>query len=347
MIEKPEQENYRLRRVCIPGRLAGAGGPASFQQKLTAGMVPRGIEVTYDLSNGPYDAVLVINSTRHLTQLRHCRKKGIRIIQRLGGINWLHRHLSVSINGYILAEIRNWMMRATRYFLADHITYQSRFVKEWWERAFGVPLVPSNVIYNGVDLTTFNPYGPKYQSHADVCIISVEGTQGADPFDIAIKVAEHLWENRLNVELLMFGSPWKNAHAKYSQYPFIKFKGPVPNAELPYYYRGASFYISTDIIAACPNSVLEALACGTPVLGYKVGVLPEIVDGSAGHLIEAYGDPFKGELPSNEQGFLKAASDLLDDLDRFRQGARRLAERRYSLNHMISRYYDILFENNV
>jgi glycosyltransferase involved in cell wall biosynthesis len=344
MAERQDRGAYRLRKVCLPCRLSGTGGPASFQRRLTAGLAQRGIEVIYDLSNEPYDVVLVINSTRNLARLQRCKKRGVRIIQRLGGVNWLHQHLPVGIHGYILAEIRNWMMRMTRYCLADHIIYQSRFVKEWWERGFGVPLVPSNVIYNGVDLATFNPCGPKYQSHADVCIISVEGTQGADPFDIAIKVAQSLRENGLNVELLMFGSPWKNARARYNQYPFVTFKGPVPNAELPYYYRGASFYVSTDIIAACPNSVLEALACGTPVLGYKAGVLPEIVDGSAGHLVEAPGDPFKGESPGNEHGFVKAALDLLDGLDRFRQGARSSAESQYGLNHMINKYCDILFE---
>lgn len=333
-----------MARICIvPGKLQTIGGPTSFRRKLTIGLMQKGIEVTYDLDDEPYDAILVINGTRYLTKLWRCRRKGAKIVQRLGGINWLHRYLPVGFRGYLMAEIRNLNMRLIRAFIADHIVYQSHFVKNWWNKKYGMPKVTSSVIYNGVDLAQFNPQGPRYKSQADVCIISVEGTQGIDPFDIAIHLAQELEQKGLRVELLMFGNPWKNTQSKLAQYHFVKFKGSVPSSELPYFYRGATFYISTDILtAACPNSVIEALACGTPVLGYKTGVLPELLDDSAGRCVECYGDPWKGEKPGNLQGMVRAALELMANWDRFHYGTRKLAEEQYSLERMVESYCQVL-----
>jgi len=288
-----------MSRICIvPGRIQGIGGPASFQRKLAAALTRRGIEVTYDLDNLPIDSVLVINGTRAIPKLWWLKKRGVRIVQRLGGINWLNRYLPVGVRGYILAEMRNLTMRLIRSSIADRIVYQSHFVKDWWTRECGESKVPSTVIYNGVDLALFNPDGPRYRSRAEICIISVEGTQGADPFDIAVQLGRSFEEMGRKVELLMFGTPWNNVQSRLGQYPFINFMGTVPNSELPYFYRGATFYLSTDIIAACPNSVIEALACGTLVVGFRAGALPEMLGALSDKWCVEYGrNPWRMEPP--------------------------------------------------
>jgi glycosyltransferase involved in cell wall biosynthesis len=234
-------------------------------------------------------------------------------------------------------------MRFLRYFVADRIVYQSGFVREWWNKRYGSRDKESSTIYNGVDLTQFNPEGPRYLTTADVCIISVEGNQGADPFNIAIELGQRLKDRGLEVEMLMFGNSWRKAEARFTQYKFVRFLGQVPNSELPYFYRGATFHISTDIIAACPNSVIEALACGTPVLGYELGALPEMVTSKAGRCVPAEGDPLKGERVGNTEGLIKAALEILENIGSFRVGARSLAERRYGLDPMVERYFQVLF----
>jgi len=332
-----------MKRLCVvPGPLVNVGGPAAFQRKLVSGLAAQGIEVTYELDDLPFDAVLVINGTRQLARLWRCKRQGIKIIQRLGGINWLHRYWRTDFRGYLLAECRNVLMRFIRHFLADHVVYQSHFVRDWWEKECGPTRVASTVIYNGVDLSQFSPEGPKYKSSAEVCIISVEGTQGTDPFNIAISLGRGLQARGLGVELLVFGVPCNYAEREFAQYPFVRFKGKVPNSELAYYYRGASFFISTDIIAACPNSVLEALACGTPVLGYKIGALPELLDEYAGRLVDCDGNPMRGEAPGNVESLVQAALEIVSDRDAFSQAARKLAEQRYSLDHMVDAYVNIL-----
>lgn len=333
-------------RICTTPKLKqGVGGPASFQRKLAAGLARRGIEVTYDLDDLPFDSLLVINSTRTIPKLWWLKKQGVHIVQRLGAINFMHRYFSVGIQRYILAEIRNLMMSFTRSFIAAHIVYQSKFVRDWWERTYGIPKKPANIIYNGVDLTKFTPEGARYQSKADICIISVEGTQGADPFNTAIKLGLSLERMGLKVELLMFGTPLNNFQHQIGQYSFINFMGSFPNSSLPYFYRGATLYVFTDIFTgACPNSVIEALACGTPVLGYSAGILPEIIGNTlAGRCVKSNGDPFRGESPGNFQELAEAAIEIAENNNSFRAAARRLAEDRYGLDKMADEYIRVLF----
>ena len=63
----------------------------SFQGKLAAGLKARNIGVRYELRDSPYDAVLVIGGTRQLHRLWRVKRSGIPIVQRLDGMNWIHR----------------------------------------------------------------------------------------------------------------------------------------------------------------------------------------------------------------------------------------------------------------
>ena len=103
-----------MNRICIvPGGM-GIGGPASFRRKLTAGLESRNIAVTFDLDDTPYDAVLVINGTRQLAKLLRCKRKGIRIVQRLGLPNNPRYHLTFGFKWYLNAIKPNWVMTFIR-----------------------------------------------------------------------------------------------------------------------------------------------------------------------------------------------------------------------------------------
>ena len=54
--------------------------------------------------------------------------------------------------------------------------------------------------------------------------------------------------------------------------------GPRPLNELPQWYRAASVLVLPSRSEGIPNVILEALACGTPVIASRVGGIPEILD---------------------------------------------------------------------
>ncbi|TES88650.1 MAG: glycosyltransferase [Desulfobacteraceae bacterium] len=332
--------------IWMPTKIRGVGGPASFQRKLVTAFQCRGISVGFAPKGYThYRAALVINATRHSAMLLKAKVMGTRILQRLGSPFPSNSHQAIPVAQRMRLWLGDQNVALTRRYLADRIVYQSFFVKECWEKKHGRVNKPSKVIYNGVDLSLFSPDGPKYDSSADICIISVEGTQIYPEHSPAFLVAQEIKNQGLDVELLLFGSPWADSAARYASYPFINFMGPVANDELPYYYRGASIYVLNDIInAGCPNSVIEALACGVPVIGYTPGVLPEMLTPEAGKCVPALGDPWKGEPPGNIQALADAAMKIIENNWEFRRGARQLAEERYGLEHMVDHYIKVLFE---
>ena len=142
-------------QICLVPKLKGLGGTASFQMKLVQGLEARKIPWTFDLNHPANSAVLVIAGTRHLWQLRRTKRRGVKIVQRLDGINWIHRVERTPIKGLLRAEINNRILAYIRRHFADEIVYQSQFSQDWWNRVFRTTPLPSTVVYNGIDPVSY------------------------------------------------------------------------------------------------------------------------------------------------------------------------------------------------
>ena len=67
----------------------------------------------------------------------------------------------------------------------------------------------------------------------------------------------------------------------------VRFLGAMPQERLAAVYNAADVLVLASAREGYPNVLLEALACGTPVVATAVGGVPEIVrDSVAGRLIE-------------------------------------------------------------
>ena len=65
----------------------------------------------------------------------------------------------------------------------------------------------------------------------------------------------------------------------------------IPNAKLPEYYSSASVFVLPSYYEAFPKVLIEAMACGTPVVTSKMGgTVDSVRDGENGYLVQ-YGRP--------------------------------------------------------
>ena len=332
-------------RICIFPTAVNIGGPFSFQQRFIAGLKKRGMEVCRDLKDLPYDAVLVTGGTRHVADLQHARSRGIRIVQRLDGINWLHRRRRTGWRHFLRAEYGNFIQSYIRRRLSSHIVYQSEFARSWWEARYGSTGVPCRVIYNGVDLKVYSPQGSRDLPAGRKRLLVVEGSMGGgyeQGLEQSIRLAEELAHEH-PVELMIVGcvaSPIQKDIQANCRIP-IQWAGLVKAEQIPRLERSAHLLYSADIHPACPNAVIESLACGLPVVAFNTGSLPELVSPEAGRVVPYGGDPWKLESP-DIAALAAAASEILSRLPRFRQGARKRAEARFDLEKMVEDYLQIL-----
>jgi glycosyltransferase involved in cell wall biosynthesis len=335
-------------QICLVPELDGLGGMVSFQAKLIQGLQAQGIPHTFDLTNPDNVAVLVIGGTRHLGKLWREKGRGVRIVQRLNGMNWVHKVENTAPRAYLRAEINNRILAFIRRYLVDYIVYQSHFCQDWWDRVYHPRTIPQQVTYNGVDLDQYTPVGPETPPPDHHRILLVEGhLDGAYARGLAtaIDLAEHVRAaSERPVELMVVGevSDDLKAHA-HTRAPdlWITWRGVLPREAIPAIDRSAHVLFSADLNAACPNSVIEAMACGLPVLAYDTGALAELVQDGAGEVVP-YGadhwhlaDPYIPPLA-------EACLNILRENPSYRVHARSRAEAAFSLDTMLADYLQAL-----
>ena len=331
-------------RICILPRVDGLAGVASFRLKFEDALRARNVDLTHDIGE-PSDATLVLAGTRHLLSLWKAHSRGRRIVQRLDGINWVHKKRDTGLKHYLRAEYGNFILSFIRSRIATNVIYQSEFSRSWWENWYGKTRVPSSVIHNGVDLNAYTP--GETPSKPPYKILLVEGSLGGG-YEMGLDNAIHLVEilqqkHDFPVELTIVGKI-TDEHKKQIESKTqisINWKGSVPREHIPEIDRAAHLLFSADLNAACPNSVIEALACGLPVLSFDTGALNELVVGDSGRIVSYGGNPWNID-PPDVVSLADAAVDILKDQQLFRKSAREHAEVNLGLDKMADAYLKVL-----
>ena len=307
------------------------------------GLERRGVTVSWGMADEPQGAVLVIGGSRDLVGLGKARRGGRRIVQRLNGMNWLHRRLRTGIRHYLRAERNNLLLRWVRNRLADHVVYQSQFAKEWWEDRYGLTPAPSSVVHNGVPLDVYSPKGKQSPPDDRIRVLMVEGNfAGGYEFGLSagIELAQRLAHAMgRKVELSIAGQVPRRVHQSIDPESelIVDWRGVVEPAEIPALDRSAHVLFAGDIHPACPNAVIEAMACGLPVVAYDTGALPELIDAASGRVTPYGGDAWKLEPPDVKR-LVEATREVLAEQPRFRAGARARAEEAFGLERMVDGY---------
>jgi glycosyltransferase involved in cell wall biosynthesis len=162
--------------------------------------------------------------------------------------------------------------------------------------------------------------------------------------DNALELAERLKEtHNLPVELIVVGKITDEHRSRINsraRLP-IQWMGSIAREHIPGIMRSAHLLYSADLHPACPNSVIEALACGLPVLAFDTGAMKELVIGDSGRIVPYGSDPWKIEKPAIP-ALAEAALEILNNQSHFRSAARAHAESALGLDKMVDEYLKVL-----
>jgi len=82
-----------------------------------------------------------------------------------------------------------------------------------------------------------------------------------------------------NLQLLMLGPGWadpvRDLQASGIDARYIEF---LPRSAVPNFFAALDVYLMTSRIEGGPCTVLEAMACGTPVVATRVGLVPDLIE---------------------------------------------------------------------
>lgn len=145
--------------------------------------------------------------------------------------------------------------------------------------------------------------------------------------DIAIRVIEHLKKQFSNIYLSVAGSGPEHENLtklvnELSISDNVQFVGRVDNDEIMRLYHSADLMLNTSLVDNTPNSILEAMACGVPVISTSVGGIPHMItNGHNGVLVDSH-NPIEiayqiGCLLENKKLYRKYISNGYDYANQF------------------------------
>jgi glycosyltransferase involved in cell wall biosynthesis len=154
--------------------------------------------------------------------------------------------------------------------------------------------------------------------------------------DLAQRIAQ---KTSRKVELSIAGQVPKRVHQSIDSESelIVDWRGVVEPADIPSLDRSAHVLFAGDIHPACPNAVIEGMACGLPIVAYDTGALPELVSADAGRVTPYGGNAWKLEPPDVNR-LAEAAREVLGEQSRFRVGARARAEEAFGVESMVDGY---------
>jgi glycosyltransferase involved in cell wall biosynthesis len=207
--------------------------------------------------------------------------------------------------------------------------------------------LPIKVIPNAIDLTRFTPLLPwEKERHQDgrVTLLFVGRLIKFKNVETLLKAVARVKEQTdtpFVLKILGDGVERANLEEQTGELglaSYVQFEGWVNRAEIVTYYQTADLFVTASIWEGMPNTVLEAMACGLPIIAGEVQGCEDLVHrGENGYLVPA----------QDERALAEAIHQLLDnDLERERMGrqSRKIVERTFAWKRIAEAYAGVYTE---
>ncbi len=249
-------------------------------------------------------------------------------VTRLHSSAWMCRRIYNEFSPWTDRVEARWEAETLR--RAQGISAPSAFVADYIHDSCRVNH-PIDIIPYAVDTTRFAPGKERQQPPIILFVGRIERRKGAD---ILLRAIPAVRKKFPNSEFVFVGSTsleLKESVAQFANASHVKFLGVRPQHELIAWYQRASLLVAPSLWDNSPNTIYEAMACGTPVVASRVGGIPELVDhGVTGGLV----------VPRDECALADAIVALLGDparREQMGQCAREKAIANWSVGKILTR----------
>jgi len=241
-----------------------------------------------------------------------------------------------------------------------NVATPSKWLMDKVQRSILAPgILDCRVIPNGVDVSVFRP-GDKQAARARLgipadasVIMSAANGLSQNPWKDyrMLRAAIELVGNAIGGGLLFIGLGGEESGETLgrAELRFVPYQGDA--ATVASFYQAADLYIHAARVDTFPNTVLEALACGTPVVATAVGGIPEQIKAltpRGGKFIPgtavAAGEATGVLVPPGEAAYMAEAITYLLQAEDVRMAMGRNAaldvKARFSLDRQVEKYLE-------
>lgn len=192
---------------------------------------------------------------------------------------------------------KNWLRKKKAYSnLNCHIVAPSNWMAESVKISSLMGARPVNVIPNAIETTIFKPYvkaeakkilkinPEKFVMMSGFMPSKNDKHKGTSYLVEALNIfSRRKGINKENIELVIFGN---KEGVQMPDFPFkTTFLGTISNDEhLAKCYSAADAFLTPSLEDNLPNTVMESLSCATPVIAFRTGGIPDMVQ----HLENGY-----------------------------------------------------------
>lgn len=238
-----------------------------------------------------------------------------------------------------------WKIKNNAYQHLDiNVIAPSKWIAQCAKESSLLKKFPIHVIPNGIPTDIFKPYPQdKIREYLKIPQDSFIIAFGADSvtnarkgFSVLLSALEELqkYTSKQDVVLAVFGNEASNS-LNNCGFQTIFFNYISEESELAMVYSMADVTIVPSLEDNLPNIVLESLSCGTPVVAFHVGGIPDMVQ----HQVNGYLAPSKDHVKLAHG--IKWIKDQKDEGSDIRTRCREIALRKYDQSLQAKQYLNI------
>jgi glycosyltransferase involved in cell wall biosynthesis len=155
-------------------------------------------------------------------------------------------------------------------------------------------------IPNSIDSTIFKPVN-KFEARKSLKLpadkqlllfVAAKLSDNRKGVTYLVKACHHLRqkENGINAEILLIGKSSEELTNQFSV-PVIELGYISDNETMILAYSCADLFVIPSLEDNLPNTIMEAMACGTPCVGFNIGGIPEMIDHKQNGYVAEYKNP--------------------------------------------------------